>query len=283
MQDPRTGSFRVFDFRIIHGPASEFSKFVRLRSRRTLECNSRRDGGLTVVPLAPPSTSQIDSASGVLVDIGDIPGGGQLHLVRYGEDYEILLGEEQLMGSWASRSEEALASLVYERLGERARHVLIGGLGMGFTLAAARSALPREATIVVAELVPSVVTWARGPLAHFFHGALDDPRVSIDLRDVHDVIVSHASAFDAILLDVDNGPDGLVTVANERLYCPWGLRAARAALRPGGILAVWSAYPDDGFSERLRAAGFAVEEVFVTPDAAGEHTPDIIWLASKPD
>ena len=238
---------------------------------------------MTVALPAPLPTLQSDSASGVLIDIGEIPGGGQLHLMRYGEDYEILAGEEQLMGSWASRSEGALATLVYERLGGRARHVLIGGLGMGFTLAAARSALPKEATIVVAELVPSVVTWARGPLAHLFHGALDDPRVSVDVRDVHDVIVSHPNAFDAILLDVDNGPDGLVSVANERLYCPWGLRAAHAALRSGGILAIWSAYPDDDFRERLGTAGFTVEEVFVAPDAAGEHTPDIIWLASKPD
>ena len=192
---------------------------------------------------APLPTLQSDSASGVLIDIGEIPGGGQLHLMRYGEDYEILLGEEQLMGSWASRSEEALATPVYERLGERARHVLIGGLGMGFTLAAARSVFSKEAVIVLAEFVPSVIAWARGPLAHLFRGSLDDPRVLIDMRDVHDVIVGGANAFDTILLDVDNGPDGLVTVANERLYCGWGLRAAHAALRPGGILAVWSAIP----------------------------------------
>ena len=230
---------------------------------------------------APLPTLQSDSASGVLIDIGEIPGGGQLHLMRYGEDYEILLGEEQLMGSWASRSEEALATLVYERLGERARHVLIGGLGMGFTLAAARSVFSKEAVIVLAELVPAVVAWARGPLAHLLRGSLDDPRVLIDMRDVHDVIVGGANAFDAILLDVDNGPDGLVTVANERLYCAWGLRAAHAALRPGGILAVWSAYPDEGFRERLGTAGFAVEELSVTPDPVGEHMPDIIWLASK--
>ena len=216
---------------------------------------------------APLPTLQSDSASGVLIDIGEIPGGGQLHLMRYGEDYEILLGEEQLMGSWASRSEEALATLVYERLGERARHVLIGGLGMGFTLAAARSVFSKEAVIVLAEFVPSVIAWARGPLAHLFRGSLDDPRVLIDMRDVHDMIVGVANAFDAILLDVDNGPDGLVTIANERLYCAWGLRAAHAALRPGGILAVWSAYPDEVFRERLGTAGFAVEELSVTPDA----------------
>lgn len=231
---------------------------------------------------AMPGAFEPDIGSGVLIDVGDIPGGGQLRLMRYGDDYEILLGEEQLMGSWTNCSEKALATLVYERLGVRAREVLIGGLGMGFTLAAARSALPHESTIVLAELVPAVVAWARGPLSHLFHGALDDPRVSIDMRDIHDVIVSQVDAFDAILLDVDNGPDGLVTLANERLYSAWGLRAAHAALRPGGILAVWSAYPDEGFRDRLGTAGFVVEEHLVTPECEDEHAPDIIWLAHKP-
>jgi spermidine synthase len=236
---------------------------------------------LTATLAASPAAPEDDGASGVLVDSGDIPGGGQLHLVRYGEDYEILLGHEQLMGSWASRSEEALATLVCERLGDRAHRILIGGLGMGFTLAAARSALPTSARIVLAELVPSIVTWARGPLAHIFGGSLDDPRVSIEMRDVHDVIEAQRDGFDAILLDVDNGPDGLVTVANERLYCNWGLRAAYAALRPGGILAVWSAYPDDSFRDRLCGAGFVVEEVSVDPDGTGQDTPHIIWLAAR--
>jgi spermidine synthase len=218
---------------------------------------------------------------GVLIDTGDIPGGGTLHLVRHGEDYEILLGDEQLMGSWASRSEEALATLVFERLGDRARSVLIGGLGMGFTLAAARSALPTGASITLVELVPSIVAWARGPLAHMFGGSLDDPRVSIVMRDVHDVIDGEPGRFDAILLDVDNGPEGMVTLANERLYCNWGLRAAYAALRAGGILAVWSAWPDSGFGDRLHAAGFAVEEVNVDPDGTGRDPPHTIWLATR--
>ena len=219
--------------------------------------------------------------AGVLVDVADIPGGGQLQLVRYGQDYEILFGDEQLMGSWAYRSEQALATLVFERLGERVGRVLIGGLGMGFTLAAARSALPPSATIVVAELVPQVVAWARGLLAHIMGDSLSDPRVSLEVRDVHDVIVEQHGSFDAILLDVDNGPDGLINLANERLYCNWGLRAACSALRPGGMLAVWSAHPDHDFSDRLRRAGFAVEEVTVD---AGPHEDDpthTIWLATS--
>ncbi|UAK26555.1 spermidine synthase [Sphingomonas nostoxanthinifaciens] len=221
-----------------------------------------------------------DRSSGVLVDSGDIPGGGRLYLVQHGDDYEILLGDEQLMGSWASRSEEALATLVCDRLDGHAPRILIGGLGMGFTLAAARSALPSDATIVVAELVPAIVGWARGPLAHIVGDSLEDPRVSIAMRDVHDVIVDERAGFDAILLDVDNGPDGLVTAANERLYCNWGLRAARAALRPGGTLAVWSAYADDTFSDRLRTAGFSVEEINVDSDGTGKEPPHVIWLAT---
>ena len=218
---------------------------------------------------------------GVLVDRGDIPGGGQLHLIRYGDAYEILSGGEQLMGSWACRSEQALATLVCERLGHRARHILIGGLGMGFTLAAARAALPASARITVSELVPAIVVWARGPLAHIFGSSLGDPRVTIQLRDVHDMIDERRNTFDAILLDVDNGPDGLVTAANERLYCNWGLRAAYSALTPGGILAIWSAYADDSFPGRLRTAGFIVEQINVDSDGTLQSPPHIIWLATK--
>ena len=219
---------------------------------------------------------------GVLVDTADIPGGGQLHLVRHGQDYEILFGDEQLMGSWAYRSEEALATLVFERLGNCAERVLIGGLGMGFTLAAARSALSPSASIVVAELVPKVVAWALGPLAHIHGDALRDARVSLQIRDVHDIIVEQRGGFDAILLDVDNGPDGLINLANERLYCNWGLRAAHAALRSRGILAVWSAYPDVAFSDRLQRAGFSVETVRADSGGGDAAPPHTIWLAAKP-
>lgn len=216
-----------------------------------------------------------------LVDTADIPGGGQLQLIRYGQDFEILFGTEQLMGSWASGSEEALATLVCQRLGPRGGRVLIGGLGMGFTLAAALGALPASATIVVAELVPKVVNWAGGALAHLFGASLDDPRVLIEIRDVHDVIIERPGYFDAILLDVDNGPDALVSLANERLYCNWGLCAAHAALRPGGTLAIWSAYPDDAFFDRLQDAGFAVEEIRMDADGGQTRPHHFIWLASR--
>lgn len=217
---------------------------------------------------------------GVLVDTADIPGGGQLHLVRHGQDYEILFGDEQLMGSWDHRSEEALATLVVERLPMPAGRILIGGLGMGFTLAAARKALSSTATIVVAELVPKVAAWAEGHLAHVHGGSLRDPRVSLEIRDVHDLIVDQRAGFDAILLDIDNGPEGLIHLANERLYCNWGLRAAYAALRPGGMLAVWSAYRDDCFSDRLRNAGFEIEIVSVDPGES-EGVSHTIWLAAR--
>lgn len=233
---------------------------------------------------APQPAGAGDDAEdeGALVDTADIPSGGQLRLMRYGEDYEILFGREQLMGSWASVSEEALATLVCERQQRDDCRILIGGLGMGFTLGAALAALPAEASVTVAELVPKIVAWASGPLSHIFGGSLDDPRVTIEIRDVHDIIDDATGLFDAILLDVDNGPDGLIQPENERLYCNWGLRAAHKALRPGGTLAVWSANPDPGFPDRLRAAGFAVEEVLIPADRRdGESIAHTIWLAAR--
>lgn len=223
-----------------------------------------------------------------LVDIADIPGGGTLHLLRRGPDFSIRYGDDELMGSMVRHSEQALATLTRERLGAAALAAyggrwLVGGLGMGFTLGAALAALGPAARVVVAELVPQVVVWARGPLAHIIGGSLADPRVSVEVADVHDVIVREVAGFDAILLDVDNGPDGLIQLANDRLYCNWGLRAAHAALRPGGVLAVWSSYPDADFGERLARAAFTVEEVTI-PAGSYELDGDVshtIWLATK--
>lgn len=185
------------------------------------------------------------------------------------------------MGSWATQSEAALATLVCGRLGDRARRLMIGGLGMGFTLTAALAAVPENGRIEVVELVPGVVEWAKGPLAHLLCGSLADLRVVLTTGDVHDAIARERDAYDAILLDVDNGPDCLVTLANERLYSEWGLRAARAALRTGGILALWSAYPDPAFPLRLCRSGFDVEEVAI--NAGDTHDPQVhtIWLAHR--
>lgn len=186
------------------------------------------------------------------------------------------------MGSWAFRSEEALATLVAERLGRPAQRLLIGGLGMGFTLAAAQAAFPAPATIIVAELVPQVVAWARGPLADIFQGSIEHPHTTIAIADVHDMIAAAAEGYDAILLDVDNGPDGLIQLANDRLYCDWGLRATYAALMPGGVLAVWSSYPDEDFAKRLRSAGFAVETTVMHGGGHVDDAPHIIWIAKRP-
>lgn len=129
-----------------------------------------------------------------LIDTAEVPGGDRLHLVRHGDDFEILFDDEQLMGSWAYRSEEALATLTFARLRGSEPQILIGGLGMGFTLAAARSALPVNGTVIVAELVPKLVAWAAGPLAHIFGDSLADPRVTLEIWDVHDIIVERTAA-----------------------------------------------------------------------------------------
>jgi spermidine synthase len=226
---------------------------------------------------------QAKQAPGELIGTATLAHGGQLRLLRFGEEYSIRLGEDELMGSDAVTSEQALAELTAQRMGRRRDRVLIGGLGMGFTLRAALAALPPTTAIVVAELVPEVVAWARGPLAHLHGNSLSDGRVTIELGDVHDVIVASPGGYDAIMLDVDNGPDGFIDVANDRLYCNWGLRATFAALRPGGVLAIWSAYDDAAFLARLGNAGFAVEEVKVNDLGRTDRAPYTIWLAIRPD
>lgn len=217
-----------------------------------------------------------------LIDTAEIPGGGQLRLMRRGKDFSILFGRNELMSSRVRGSEEVLATLACQRLRGPNPRMLIGGLGIGFTLGAARAALPAGATIIVAELVPTIVTWAKGPLAHLFGDNLTDPRVSVEVRDVHDVIVKASAQFDAILLDVDNGPDGLIHAPNDRLYGNQGLRAARAALKPGGVLAIWSAYPDKPFADRLKRAGFAVDEIKTRATGGRKGAHHVIWLAAKP-
>ena len=217
-----------------------------------------------------------------LIDTADLPDGGTLRLMRRGQDFSILFGRNELMSSRLRGSEEALATLAYDRLRGRARpHMLVGGLGMGFTLRAALAALSADARVTVGELVPKIVEWARGPLAHLFGDSLDDPRVAIEVRDVYELIAGSREAYDAILLDVDNGPDGLIHVANDRLYSKQGLRAAHAALRPGGVLAIWSAYPDKVFADRVARAGFLVDEVKVRATGGRKGAHHVIWLAAR--
>jgi spermidine synthase len=193
-----------------------------------------------------------------------------------------MLGGNELMSSRLGGSEAALAELACRRIGGRPRpHLLIGGLGMGFTLRAALDWLPPDGRISVAELVPAVVAWARGPMAALFGASLDDPRVTILEADVAHPIGTARAAWDAILLDVDNGPDGLSRAANDRLYADSGLRQAWDALRPGGILALWSSAPDPGFTRRLRKAGFAAEEVMARARAGRGGARHLIWLATR--
>ncbi|HEX2552148.1 MAG TPA: hypothetical protein VHL98_00505 [Microvirga sp.] len=218
----------------------------------------------------------------ILLDTAPMPGGGELRLKRRGAEFSIMLGAIELMNSRLSGSEEALATLACARIaGRRGPAVLIGGLGMGFTLRAALGSLPADARVVVAELVPAVVAWARGPMAEIFAGSLDDPRVAVREADVGAVIAERRAAFDAILLDVDNGPEGLSRQANDALYGLPGLSAARAALKPGGVLGIWSQGPDRGFTGRLRQAGFAVEEIRVRAHRGRSGARHVVWMAAK--
>jgi spermidine synthase len=217
------------------------------------------------------------------IDTARVPGADvELRLMRRGADFSMMLGPNELMNSRLSGSEEALATLACRRIEAVKRpNLLIGGLGMGFTLRAALAVLGTDARITVAELVPAVIAWARGPMASIFAESLNDPRASILNTDVIEVIRSHPSAFDAILLDVDNGPEGLIRKANDALYDLKGLKAIRRALRPGGVLAVWSSGPNPAFSKRLRDAGFDVNEVAVRATAKRSGARHVIWFATK--
>jgi spermidine synthase len=218
----------------------------------------------------------------IQLDAATVPGGGgTLTLMQRGDEFSIRAGATVLMSSRMSGSEIALAELACERLrGRRNCRVLIGGYGMGFTLRAALAGLGADARLVVAELVPAVIDWARGPMAKLTADCLGDPRVSIREADVGDLIASARAGYDAILLDVDNGPDSVSRSANDRLYDLRGLEAARRALRPGGLLAIWSAGPNAAFARRLGHAGFAVDEVKVRANK-GRGVRHIIWAATN--
>ena len=217
-----------------------------------------------------------------LIATADVPGGPPLRLVRHGRDFIIMLERNELMSTRMNGSEEALGTMTCARLAGRAAPVvLIGGYGMGFTLRAVLRSLGADARIVVAELVPGILDWARGPMAALTGDCLDDPRVSVRIEDVGAAIGASNGGYDAILLDVDNGPDGLTRDDNDGLYTVRGLAAARAALRPRGVLAIWSAAPDSAFARRLGGAGFAVEEERVRARQNGKGPSHVIWLATR--
>lgn len=219
-----------------------------------------------------------------LLGTAQVPDGEELRLYAHGRDFIITLGRNELMSTRMRYSEEQLAELTLARLDRADPHLLIGGYGMGFTLRAALAARP-QVRATVAEIVPEIVAWARGPMAELTAGCLDDPRVTLRMGDVlafiDDAADGTSGRYDAILLDVDNGPDGLVRAQNGRIYSFAGLRAAKAALEPGGVLAVWSAARDPAFTKRLEKAGFAVGEVEVRARPNGKGPRHTIWFARR--
>ena len=221
-----------------------------------------------------------------LLGTAQVPGGEELKLFAHGRDFMIVMGHNELMSTRMRGSEEALATMTLDRLhGRAAPRLLIGGYGMGFTLRAALARMGPQAHVTVAELVPEIIEWARGPMAEVAAGCLDDPRVTLRMDDVGDAMLLAPEPFDAILLDVDNGPDGLVRPENNRLYGKAGLHNARKALAPGGVLAIWSAERDDKFVRRLESVCFEVEEVEVRArydaNGKGKGPRHVIWFATE--
>jgi spermidine synthase len=216
------------------------------------------------------------------IDSAPVPGSDrELRLYRRGGEFSIRVAGCELMNSRMHGSEEALAEHACSRIaGHGPSRILIGGLGMGYTVMAALRRLSPDARLVVAELVPKVVTWNREHLAALAGHPLTDPRVTVCEADVARIITAESNAWDAIILDVDNGPDGLTSRRNDRLYGKSGLAAAAAALRPGGLLAVWSVTASPAFTRLLHQTGFAVEELSVRARGGrgGRHT---LWLARR--
>lgn len=217
-----------------------------------------------------------------LLDTAQVPGGEELRLYRHDRDHMIVLGHNELMSTRKWGSEEALATMAFDRISSlKQPHMLIGGYGMGFTLRAALKVLPPDGRITVVELVPQIIEWARGPMAELTAGGLDDSRVQLILSDVAPFIAGAHADYDAILLDVDNGPDGLVRADNDQLYTTSGLRAAKRALTPDGVLAIWSAGPDPAFTRRLEKCDLVVDEVKVASRSNGKGPKHVIWFARK--
>jgi len=208
------------------------------------------------------------------------PDGGEIVLYERDGAYFIRVNGLELMTSRAHGSEEDLARLALAKVKRKKPKVLVGGLGMGFTLRAVLDAVPMSAKVMVAEILPAVVAWNRDELAHLARSPLEDPRVAIVERDVAEIIVAAPSAFDAVLLDVDNGPAALTVSENERLYGPSGLAAIHRCLRPGGVLGVWSADPDKAFERRLAKAGFKVSTETVSARRGAKGPKHTIFIAN---
>lgn len=218
------------------------------------------------------------------IDRAEVPGHeGEVTLLKRGTEFSIRTAGTELMNSRLHGSEGALAELTCSRIKRKSGlRILIGGLGMGYTLAAALEQSEPDTLITVSELIPAVVRWNREHLGHLTGMPLDDPRVSVEEEDVVETIRKRKSVWDAILLDVDNGPDGLTRKANDRLYCRSGLKTSFSALRPGGFLAVWSSGADEAFTRRLKQGGFQTETLTVPARKSGKGGRRTIWLAGKP-
>jgi spermidine synthase len=208
-------------------------------------------------------------------------GDRDLVLARRGDEFALRLGGAELMNSRQHASEDMLAKLGCAGLSKVSHaRVLIGGLGMGFTTRAALDVLPDDAHVTVVELVPSVVAWNREHLGDLAGRPLDDPRVTVIERDVARVIAEKPEAWNAILLDVDNGPDAFTAPANAALYGIKGLIACRKALVRGGALAVWSVENDNAFTGRMTAAGFEIDRQRV-PSRPGSSVKHVIWVGRR--
>lgn len=218
-----------------------------------------------------------------ILDSAPVPGGpGTMRLFRRGHEFSIRVDDRELMASGVHGSEEALADISCQVLaGKKQVRLLIGGLGMGYTLAAALRTLPEDARVTVAELVPSIVEWNRTVIGHVAGHPLAHPRVDVFIGDVADLLRREGASFDGVLLDVDNGPRALSSPTNGWLYSPLGLRRTWEVLRPGGVLAVWSAAPDQSFTSRLSNAGFRVTEHVVRARGSRGGRRHTIWLAAR--
>ena len=211
------------------------------------------------------------------------PDGSEISLTKRDTEFVILANGKSLMSSRMHGSEEALAAFAFKKIKHvEEPSVLVGGLGMGFTLRATLDLLPPEATVVVAELMPAVIEWNRGPLGPLADHPLKDKRVRVASGDVSVIVRERGGVFDAILLDVDNGPVAFSTETNSGLYSDAGLSAARYALKPGGVLGVWSAWEDRRFEQRLRYAGFTVEVQRVRARLKKGGPRHIIFIGNKP-
>ncbi|MBN2126204.1 MAG: hypothetical protein JW821_18030 [Deltaproteobacteria bacterium] len=217
------------------------------------------------------------------VDRAEISGhDGEVRLLKRGTEFSIRTAGTELMNSRLHGSEDALGELACSRMkGKTGQGILIGGLGMGYTLAAVLAHSAPDARIVVSEVIPAVVTWNREYLGHLAGMPLEDPRVTVREEDVAKTIDRGKSVWDGILFDVDNGPKGLSRKANDRLYGESGLKTCFSALRPGGVLAVWSSGADEGFTRRLKQCGFRTEAVTVPARRSGKGGRRIIWLAER--